>query len=233
MEGEIPMKKSLSITFCLFLILNMSFPGKLSGQVSQWEEQLKTEPENTGLLMELGMYYHNLGGDKTDKDAVQKAEEYLSKLLGIDPGNGLAMVYLGSTITMKAQFTRLPWRQLNFMKKGFSRMDKAVYFEPDNPEVRLIRGINSASVPGMFARLSIALEDFQHIEKLHREKPLEMTSNFWLPFYYYYGIVLSKQKDVTGAKIKFEKTIGIDTESGYAQKAKKELKKIGESENAQ
>ncbi|MBN2395184.1 MAG: hypothetical protein JXC36_01835 [Candidatus Atribacteria bacterium] len=136
----------------IFLLVFLSSTN-LSAQIPQWEKQLKSDPTNIELLLKLGKAYHDVAGEKEDKEAVKKAEKYLSKLLAIEPGNAPAMVYYGSVLTMKARETFFPWDKMKYMKKGFAEMDSAVAIDPDAPEVRLIRAINATSVPKMFHRL--------------------------------------------------------------------------------
>lgn len=223
------MKGCYSICVGLVLLLNLGLTGALRGQVSEWEDQLRNDPANKELLLNLGKHYHDLGGMEEDRSAVKKAEKYLSALLEIDSKNHVAMVYYGSVLTMKARDAFLPWDKLKYIKKGIVRMDKAVLFEPDNPEVRLIRGINSVSMPKRMDRLPVALEDFRTIEKLHREKRLDMTKKFWLPYYYNFGLALSMNEEFEAAKEKFLKAISTDPESDYAGYARRDLKKIEEA----
>lgn len=149
----------------IFLLLFLSSTN-LSAQIPQWENQLKSDPTNIELLLKLGKAYHDLAGENEDKAAVKKAEGYLSKLLAIEPGNAPAMVYYGSVLTMKAREAFFPWEKMKYMKKGFVQMDSAVALDPDEPEVRLIRAINSTSVPKMFHRLKMAFSDFKYMSLL-------------------------------------------------------------------
>ena len=195
----------------------------VTAQVADWEARIQQEPENVDLLLYLGRHYHDEGGTSSVKNAVKKAEDYLSRLLEIEPGHPVALVYIGSVYTMKARDTFLPWNKMKHMKKGFSRMDKAVDLAPHHPEVRLIRGINSVNVPDMFSRLSLAMEDFEAIEKIQSEKSVELNSSFLLPYTYYHGLVLKKSGKSDEAKMKFQKVLEIDAESPYAQRASKAL----------
>ncbi|MFH1943734.1 MAG: hypothetical protein ABIL68_16655, partial [bacterium] len=88
---------------------------------------------------------------------------------------------------------------------------------------------NSTSMPKSVDRLSVALEDFSHIEKLHREHPLDMTKKFWSPYYYNFGLALFQHRKPEAAREKFFKTIEVDPESVYASYARRELKKLEES----
>ena len=169
------MKRGFQIWIYVLLFIVLGMTNSIWGQVREWEMLLKRDPDNKVILLNLGKYYHNLGGMEENKEAVKKADKSLSLLLELEPKHCVAMVYYGSVLTMKARDAFFPWDKMKYVKKGISRMDKAIFFEPGNPEVRLIRGMNSATMPKMFDRLSVALEDLSHIEKLHREKPLEMT----------------------------------------------------------
>ena len=202
--------------------------GLSTAQVIVWEKQLDSAPDSTYLLLNLGRYYHDIGGMRENKEAVKKAEKYLIHLLEIEPENSLGLVYYGSVLTLKVRDTRLPWNQLKYIKEGMAKMDMAVSIDPEQAEIRLIRGINSTSMPRMFNRLLIALEDFRYIERLHQKNELKKTSRFWLPYYYNYGLALSQNKDFETATIQFLKTIETDPHSSYAKDAEKELKKIEE-----
>jgi tetratricopeptide (TPR) repeat protein len=213
---------------CLFSALLLGPAGPLHAQAERWEELLKRHPDDPALLMSLGKYYHDIGGMEKNEGAVKKAEKYLSRLLELQPDDPVAMVYYGSVLTMKARDAFFPWNKINHLKKGIVQMDKAVLFSPDNAEVRLIRGINSASMPQKMGRLAVALEDFNHIEELHRRHPLDMPKKFWLPFYCNFGLALLRDGKSEAAMEKFSKTIEIDPESDYAANARRELKQLEE-----
>ena len=210
----------------MIFLLTILLSANLSAQIPQWEKQLKNDPNNTELLLKLGKAYHDLAGEKEDKEAVKKAGQYLSKLLEIEPDNSLAMVYYGSVLTMKARDAFFPWDKMKYMKRGFAKMDSAVTLDPDEPEVRLIRAINSTSVPKMFNRLKMALSDFKYIEGLEKEKLNEMTNKFWLPYYFYFGLVLEKDEQLQAAREKFLRVIEIDSNSELANKARQQLEKM-------
>lgn len=210
----------------LTVFLVTIFSGSLAAQISEWEKQLETDTTNTELLLQLGKAYHDLGGEKQDKEAVKKAEKYLSRLLEREPNNALALVYYGSLLTMKARDAFLPWEKMKFLKQGFAAIDSAVALDPQSAEVRLIRANNGTSVPKMFHRLKVALADFQFIEAMEKEKLEQMTNKFWLPYYYYFGLALMKDEQFEEAEVKFNKVLAIDSNSEYARNAKQQLEKM-------
>jgi len=115
---------------------------------------------------------------------------------------------------------------MKYMKKGFATMDSAVALSPEAPEVRLIRAINGTSVPKMFNRLKIALADFKYIEASEMKKLDGMTNKFWLPYYYYFGLALTKDEQFKEAEVKFAKVTAIDSDSEYAKSARQQLEKM-------
>jgi hypothetical protein len=58
----------------IFLLVILSSVN-LSAQIPQWENQLKSDPTNTELLLKLGKAYHDLASEKEDKEAAKKAEK--------------------------------------------------------------------------------------------------------------------------------------------------------------
>ena len=214
------------IASCIFMILQITFNSQAAiAQVNQWEEQVKSEPDNRQLLFELGKYWHNVGGVKEDKEAVIKAEHYLERLIEINNENSLALVYYGSIITMKAR-DAVFWNKIKFVKQGIEQMDKAVRLDPDNLEVRLVRGSNSVAMPKMMNRLSVALTDFKHIEKLDNEKQLKLSDKYLPQYFYNYGLALFNDQEYKEAREKYLKTVEFDPDSDYSNHARCALKKI-------
>ena len=52
----------------------------------------------------MGRYYHELAENDDNKEAIKKAEKYLLKLVKMEPKNGVALVYYGLAMTMKARY---------------------------------------------------------------------------------------------------------------------------------
>lgn len=208
----------LTLIFLALLLMTSS----LDAQVQDWEEQLKVEPDNQQLLLKLGKHYHNLAGEG-NSSAQNRAEKCLSKLLSLDPNNALALVYYGSVLTMKARDAGSSWDAMEFLRTGFTRMDKAVILAPKEAEVRLIRGINSLHIPEEFQRLFLALEDFQAIESLIATSDRDWEKEFLLPYYFYFGEALAKNRNKEGAAAKWRAVCRLDPQSDYGRIARKRL----------
>ncbi|MFX0139065.1 MAG: hypothetical protein ACFFDN_35820, partial [Candidatus Hodarchaeota archaeon] len=91
---------------------------------------------------------------------------------------------------------------------------------------RLIRAINSTSVPKIFNRLKMAFSDFLYIAGLEKEKLDEMTNKFWLPYYFYFGLALEKDEQLEAAREKFAKVIELDSNAEYGKKARQQLENM-------
>ena len=208
------------ILVCVFLL----GIHQLGAQVGEWESQLRDNPKNVDLLLNLGRYYHNVGGPQEDRRAVRTAEDYLARLLEIEPQNAPGLVYYGSVLTMRARDALFPWDKLKFVRRGMARMDKAVFFDPDDAEVRFIRGAVSTSLPDMFSRLPLALVDFSHIETRLSDDASALPEGLLAPFYYNYGLALMKDGQNGAAEGKMQKAIHADPESRYAGYARRDLR---------
>jgi cytochrome c-type biogenesis protein CcmH/NrfG len=71
-------------------------------QIAGFEGSLREEPENTEILLKLGILYHNLGVEG-DKKAVKKAKDLFEKLLELEPKNAEALAWYGSVLTLRGR----------------------------------------------------------------------------------------------------------------------------------
>ena len=159
-----------------------------------------------------------------DKEAVDKAVEFLEKALKLNPKSALAMAYLGSAYTLKGRDAPRPWDKMKFTKKGIALLDKAVRLDPENIRVRLERGINSLALPEFFGRLNVAKEDFDFL--LKKAEKGELPSDLSQFIYYQSGRVYFKLGDYQRAASLWEKAVKINEKSEYGRKAKEELSKL-------
>ncbi len=218
-------KRIKFIIMVTIIVINTLFDVSIA-QVKLWKDSLTKESGNKELLLKLGKYYHKAGGEGGSEEAVLKAEIYLEKLLRLEPGNGLAMVYLGSVITMKARDTILPWKKWDYMQNGFKMIDNGVKTDPGNVEVRLMRAIHSVSVPSFFNRFDIGFRDFEYLSMVISENEIDFSQEFLLPYYYYYGTALEMDEKYQAAKEMFRKTIDVSPDSEYAKMAENELRSL-------
>ena len=209
---------------CILCVIAAGFP--LFSQIDEWESLLAKNPRHVELLLNLGRGYYNIGGPGEDRDAVRKADAYLERLMEIEPGHALGLVYSGSVQTMKTRYILLPWNKLKLVKRGLARMDRAVSLDSSDPEIRFIRGCVSASLPGMFDRMETALEDFSMVEKALRNDTDALSRDLQPAYYYNHGLALMRSGRTVEAGIKFDLVIKADPQSDYAGYAERELNQI-------
>lgn len=100
-----------------------------------------------------------------NSDATEKAFEGLTKLRERNPDSALVITVLGSTETMMARDSFIPWRQLKYLEKGMAQIDKGISMLQPQDAVNTFQGVpitlwvkNTAGctyveVPKMFNRL--------------------------------------------------------------------------------
>ena len=141
----------------------------IQSQIVALKDSLRQEPENTGILLKMGILYHNLGVEG-DKKAVKRARKLFQKLLELDPQNAEALAWYGSVLTLRGRDVWFPASKLKHVSNGIEKMDKAVELVPDNINVRMIRAHNSLNLPGIFHRTKIAITDFEHLLTLRKKR---------------------------------------------------------------
>lgn len=191
--------------------------------VEDLERSLKKDPDNKAVLNALGRIYHDRAGLEGQSGAAEKAERFLRRFLELEPDDSSAMANLGSVLTIQAGNMGENMEALDLLNQGFTLMDKAVFLAPKNPEVRLVRAINSLLVPEIFGRLELAGEDFKAIEAVLAEPGRKMPTEILLPYHFYYGAMLAGTEMTGEAKIHFNKVIELAPDSMLAAQAKRRL----------
>jgi len=162
-------------------------------QLTELEAKLATEPTNTTILFKLGDLCHDEGARDNAK-AVELAEKYFKQLLAIEPTNAFATALLGSALTMRARDAFWPKTRLDYVKKGIRVMDTAVQLAPEDPDVRLVRAINSFHMPKFLERDEIAKADFTWLWQRVEMKPEGLKDDLKQNVAFFYGRILKKQK---------------------------------------
>ena len=187
------------------------------------EAKLKQNPNDTETLMKLGKIYHD-EGVAGNEDAVEKGFDCFDNVLHSDRSNALAMAYRGSLWTLRARGAWWPFTKMSDVDKGVDDMDKAVDLAPDNIGVRIVRGINSVSLPSMFHRLPIALKDFDYL--LNNSRFAMFDPHLQATIYYWGGIANKNDGQSVKAKELLQKAVSADPNSDFGKRAANELKQI-------
>ena len=216
------------ILVCLVIILNICLVSHVLPQneaediqteIAVFEDSLREEPENTVILLKLGILYHNLGVEG-DKKAVKRAKKLFEKLLELEPKNVEALVWYGSVLTLKGRDILFPISKLGYVNNGIEKMDKAVELAPDNINVRMIRAHNSLNLPGMFHRIKIAITDFEHLLTLREKRQEEFSKSLLAKIFLGLGKAYSKKGDITKARENWQEAVELLPDSKEAEMAR-------------
>ncbi|MGH7597291.1 MAG: tetratricopeptide repeat protein [bacterium] len=212
----------LMLMLALFFL---AFPAlaQLNGQqLKEYETRLAANPNDQEALLKLGIYYHNRGGEGDEK-AVDKAVDFLDRLLQLNNRHTVAMAFYGSAVTMQGRDAFLPWNKMKYVNEGIGKLDKAVMLDSTNLRVRMVRGMNSVKLPDFLNRRPFALRDFAFIVAHADSANLEKSDR--VQTYYFYGSTLKQEGRLDEAKTMWGQAANLWPEHPLATRAAEELKK--------
>ncbi len=104
------------------------------------------------------------------EDRIDQKIDELQALITTQPGNQIAIAYLGYALTQKALFVPLSQKK-SLVHRGITKMDQAVLASPSDPRLRLIRAINAYQLPKILKRHPVALQDFETLKIQLQQSP--------------------------------------------------------------
>jgi tetratricopeptide (TPR) repeat protein len=118
---------------------------------------------------------HNNGVDG-DKKAVIKANEMLLKLREAEPENALIEAYYGSTLVLLARDAVKILERADKAQEGLDALNRAVSLDPNQKEIRWLRGSICLRLPDSFFHCSeTAIEDFTFLLDRFKENSNYLT----------------------------------------------------------
>ncbi|MBU7007092.1 hypothetical protein [Phosphitispora fastidiosa] len=165
---------------------------------------------------------HNTGVDG-DKDAVKKAHKMFKKICADNPGDCLAEAYLGSATALLGRDEIEPNRRFKLALDGLKILDRAVSKEPDNIEIRILRGFVCHRLPEIyFHRLGTAIEDFTYvISRYERNKKL-LKRDFYCKLLFELGIDYKQLERIEEAHLTWQKLLSVTSDPDYVELLKRE-----------
>jgi len=165
---------------------------------------------------------HNIGVEG-DKEAVKKAYKIFKKICADDPRDCLAEAYLGSITALLGRDEIDPNKRFRLALDGLKILDRAVSKEPDNIEIRILRGFVSHRLPEMyFHRKATAIEDFNYVISRYERNKKVLSRDFYCKILFELGLDY-KELDRTGdAQSTWEKLLNVSDDPGYAELLKQE-----------
>jgi tetratricopeptide (TPR) repeat protein len=143
------------------------------------QKRIAAEPENAGLLVELGRAYSDAG-------YLDAAELVLKKATDVDSSNAAAYAALAGVLGQKAQqgYNEKIYEDTDYMTNlAFEMMrvtDKAVELDPDNLEMRLMRDIVGIQMPFFVGRLDDSIKDLNALLESDAPDDIKSQALFWL-----------------------------------------------------
>ena len=129
--------------------------------IAQIEQRQMIEGE-AALRLELAEAYHLLGV-VGDEDASRRARRLVEQHLATNPDDRRAQAYLGSVTLIRAKRATLPWKKLALVNEAKALLDGAVAAEPENLELRLVRGLSARKLPEWMGRQEQAWDDIAYV----------------------------------------------------------------------
>jgi tetratricopeptide (TPR) repeat protein len=193
-------------------------------QLAQLQAQLESAPTNPLVLFQLADLCHDKGVED-DREAVKLAEQYLLRLMELEPTNAMARVLYGSTLTMKGRDAFWPPTQISLVKSGIKEMDAAVKMDTNSIRVRFARANNNFYMPKFLDRQEIVEADFAWLWQQVQAHPEGLDNNLLQVVALHRGQLLAKKKKVAEALPIWRQGLQIDPHSEAAVELKRELEK--------
>ncbi len=118
-----------------------------------------------------------------DKQAAKQAYDLLKKIRLQTVNNALVDAYFGSSSALIARDHPDLMEKMNLAKRGLKALDNAVKADPNNVEIRILRGNVAYRLPEMyFRRTKTAIEDFQFLVDGYEGKKNKISKNQYCEF---------------------------------------------------
>jgi len=181
------------------------------------------EPEWRPLFDEaLVLYQQGVNGDAA---AVPKTLELLERLRAMVPDNNLVKAYYGATLVLTGREpSQSPDRFRNVLR-GLKTLDEAVAAEPDNVEVRLLRGFVNRRLPELyFHRHAMAAEDFAFVASKYEQDNSLLPQDLYWRALYEGGAAHKKLENYAQAQQMWKKLQENTTDDRYQELLRREKK---------
>jgi hypothetical protein len=143
-----------------------------------------------------------------DKDSAREALRLLEQARIQAPDNNLVLAYYGSTLCLLGRdLTDSIERSANVIR-GLKFLDEAVAHEPDNFEIRVIRGNVCVNLPEMyFHRSDSAIEDCKFVISCYEKYPDSIPADLYFQFMYNLSIAYQNLGDEPASESILKKLI--------------------------
>jgi len=173
------------------------------------KEKVEKEPNNPVLLVELGKAYF-------DVENYEAAEKALKKAVSIDSSDAKAYKWLGlslSRLCEKGYDERIyddTNLRTNLVFESIKFLDKAVALEPDDIELRFLRGVMGVNFPFFAGKINQGIDDLNMVVESGAPDAIKAEALYLLGFAYqkkamtYWIEVVSKYSDSRATQTVFD-----------------------------
>lgn len=126
----------------------------------------------------------------------------------------------GASTMLAAADARWPWEKGKLARQGMALLDQAVAADPDDLEVRFLRGMTNYRLPRFLGRLDLAARDLAFVAE--RARPAAGSGLLARPLaaaaLYHHGMVCEERgdRDAAAMSCRGAREIGPDTPGGQA-----------------
>ncbi len=165
---------------------------------------------------------HNIGVDG-DKEAVKKAYKMFKKICADNPQDCLAEAYLGSATALLGRDEIDPNQRFKLALDGLKILDRAVSKEPDNIEIRILRGFVCHRLPEMyFHRLATAIEDFNCVVSRYERNGKTFSHDFYCKILFELGLDYKELDRHEEAHSIWKKLLSVTSDPKYIELLKQQ-----------
>ncbi|MGI5920725.1 MAG: tetratricopeptide repeat protein [Syntrophomonadaceae bacterium] len=119
-------------------------------------------------------------GVQGDVEAVKEAYSLLKKIRSAVPDNNLVEAYYGSVTTLLGRDELDPLERIKKVNKGLKILDRVINKDPENIDIRLLRGNICFRLPEpFFHRTASAIEDFSYLISCYEQDPSIFSPNLY------------------------------------------------------
>ena len=167
-------------------------------------------------------------GVEGDREAVIRCVALLEARLAQHPGDAVARAWLGSALTLRARDLGIGPAKLEMLKRGCRTMDEAVAAS-DEPEARLVRAVNSARLPALFGRRTLARSDFEWLLARARDRARPLPAPLAQAIFLQAGEFHGREGNRAEARAAWEEGLRIDPGTALARSLRERLEGRGGS----
>lgn len=159
--------------------------------------------------------YHNLGVDG-DKEAVKKAYDIAKRLYEKDSKNASVEAYYGSVTSLLGRDAIDPSERMKLAIQGVKILDSAVLHDPQNIDIRVLRGYVCYRLPELFFhKTSHAIDDFKYLVSRYEQDNSSLKQEFYWQLLYDLGLAYKTVNKTSDYEKTWKKLSSVSTDPKY------------------